>query len=145
MFSKLVRTAAQRRSPKSMVQIPGFTPSNQSRLIRRETSTPPRQAYLHDRSAAGVNVYASDSTGNAKPIAVISGPNTGIDKLEGIAVDSKGSIYVTNNAGSASILVFPAGSSGDVRPTAVIGLSKTSGGPTRVGFEGERLCCEVQW
>ena len=28
MFSKLVLTAGQRRSPKSMAQIPGFTPSN---------------------------------------------------------------------------------------------------------------------
>ena len=69
---------------------------------------------------------AAGSTGNVKPTAVISGPNTGIENLEGIAVDSKGSIYVTNNAGSASILVFPAGSSGDVRPTAVIGSSKTN-------------------
>ena len=85
-----------------------------------------RQAYLYDRSAPGVNVYPAGSTGNVKPIAVISGPNTGIDNLEGIAVDSKGSIYVTNNAGSGSILVFPAGSSGDVRPTAVIGPSKTN-------------------
>jgi|ERR1700683_1137787 hypothetical protein len=83
-----------------------------------------RQAYLYDRSAPGVNVYPAGSTGDVKPTAVISGPNTGIDNLEGIAVDSKGSIYVTNNAGSGSILVFPAGSSGNVRPTAVIGASK---------------------
>jgi sugar lactone lactonase YvrE len=85
-----------------------------------------RQAYLYDRSAPGINVYPAGSTGNVKPIAIISGPSTGIDNLEGIAVDTKGSIYVTNNAGSGSILVFPAGSSGDVRPTAVIGPSKTN-------------------
>jgi hypothetical protein len=85
-----------------------------------------RQAYLYDRSAPGVNVYPADSTGNVKPIAVISGPNTGIDNLEGIAIDSTGNIYVTNNGEFSSVLTFPRGSNGDVKPSAVIGRSKTN-------------------
>jgi hypothetical protein len=89
-----------------------------------------RQEYLYDGSPPGINVYAAGSTGNVKPIAVIRGPNTCIENLEGIAVDSKGSIYVTsnyvmNNAEFSSVLVFPLGSNGDVRPSGFIGRSKT--------------------
>jgi len=86
-----------------------------------------RQEYPYDGSPPGINIYAAGSTGNVKPTSIISGPNTGIENLEGIAVDSKGSIYVTNNAGYGSVLVFPPGSNGDVKPSCVIGRSKTEG------------------
>jgi len=86
-----------------------------------------RQGYDYGGSPPGINMYSAGSTGNIKPTAVISGPNTGIENLEGIAVDSKGSIYVTNNGDPGSVLVFPPGSNGDVKPSDVIvGRSNTA-------------------
>jgi tripartite motif-containing protein 71 len=69
-----------------------------------------------------VLVYPPGSSGNAAPIATISGRKTGLKNPDGIAVDSIGKIYV---ADARKVLVYPTGSNGDVAPIAVIGLSKT--------------------
>ena len=99
-----------------------------------------------------INVYAQGSNGDAKPIAEISGSNTGIGSPYGITLDSSGNIYALNGGyvpggglgGGDSfdslfgeraaaeqivgcfvlvdersvepILIFPAGSNGDVSP-----------------------------
>lgn len=96
-----------------------------------------------------VSVYASGSSGNAVPTATIGGPNTGLNFPYEIAVDSNGNIYVVNSThlgfgfacfgiGSKSadtrhgvqkavertsgpILIFAAGSNGDVPPIGTIG------------------------
>ncbi len=108
-----------------------------------------------------ITVYPPRSNGDAKPIATIKGPHTGLGFPGPIAVDSKGNIYVSADGiigphggvfgipcvdhqfvrtrsaiatrtrtnlttddetnGGDPILVFKAGSNGDVSPSAVIG------------------------
>jgi hypothetical protein len=124
-----------------------------------------------------ITVYAPRSNGNAKPIATIKGPHTGLGFPGPIAIDSSGNIFVsadgiispggsgfiiqcvdqrfvrprgtitrtrTNPAkddaksGGDPILVFKAGSNGDVSPSAIIegpfsqldGVSGIAIGPT---------------
>ncbi|HUO05778.1 MAG TPA: NHL repeat-containing protein [Candidatus Binataceae bacterium] len=71
------------------------------------------------KPSGGINVFAAGSNGNVAPMATISGSNTEITSPAGIAVDSSGNIYVTNN-GNNSLHVYPAGSNGNVTPTATI-------------------------
>lgn len=93
-----------------------------------------------------ISVYQPGSTGDAKPISIINGSNTEIGVPLGLTVDSSGNIYVLNESrecegesirssptlttlivwifGGAPvppILVFAAGSDGDVAPVATIG------------------------
>lgn len=66
-----------------------------------------------------VTVYTADSNGDAAPIAMISGPHTGLVDPTGIALDSRGNIYVANwRAGSVTI--YPSGANGDAAPIATI-------------------------
>lgn len=81
-------------------------------------------------NGGSVAVYPAGSNGNATPMALISGSNTGIVSPFGIAVDSSGNIYVGNNSNpsgtpSYEILVFAAGSNGNVAPSATISGSNT--------------------
>jgi hemin uptake protein HemP len=79
---------------------------------------------------SSVYVYAAGSNGDVKPIATISGAATGLVAPFGITLDSNGNIYVLNvNAlgygcpaacDQNSILVFAAGSDGNVAPMATI-------------------------
>jgi sugar lactone lactonase YvrE len=83
-----------------------------------------------------ITVYPPGSAGNVKPVATISGEDSGIGQPYGIALDRDGRIYVLNNLRSVEVcalnevgiksvpgpmLVFAAGSNGDVAPTATIG------------------------
>jgi sugar lactone lactonase YvrE len=78
-----------------------------------------------------VTVYAAGSSGNVVPSATISGVATALDDPAGIAIDSAKKIYVTNdgsqNGGSDSVTVYPAGSNGDIQPTAIIQFSPNNG------------------
>jgi sugar lactone lactonase YvrE len=73
---------------------------------------------------ATINIYAGGSSGNAAPVGVIGGSKTGLTDVFGIALDSKGNIYVANEAPD-SIRIFAAGSNGNISPTAVISGSNT--------------------
>ncbi len=81
-----------------------------------------------------VTEYAAGNNGNAMPIATISGPDTGLDDPQFIALDSQANIYVTNYTGTlgpidgGGITVYPAGSNGDVTPSATIYSSTESSG-----------------
>ncbi len=75
--------------------------------------------------APSLSVYAAGSHGNASPLAIISGSNTGLNQPEGIAVDSRGNIYVADLYGLGGVLVYSAGSTGNVAPVAVISGSNT--------------------
>lgn len=74
--------------------------------------------------ADSVTVYPPGSNGNVSPIATITGSNTGLNTLQGIALDSNRNIYVTNAFGGAlnngSITVYAAGTNGNVSPLATI-------------------------
>jgi sugar lactone lactonase YvrE len=71
-----------------------------------------------------VNYYAVGSNGNVAPSAVISGSNTALTLVNGIAVDNSGEIYVANSD-TNSIVGFAPGSSGNVTPNVVISGSDT--------------------
>ena len=87
-----------------------------------------------------VSVYRARSDGNARPSAVISGPDTGLASPSAIAVHG-GSIYVTNEGpretkcgrgfcfsylpGPGSVTVYPPGSNGNVKPIATISGANT--------------------
>ncbi|MGD0671357.1 MAG: choice-of-anchor D domain-containing protein [Candidatus Binatus sp.] len=81
--------------------------------------------YVADKDAPGVFVYPAGSNGNAAPIATISGGSTGLNTPQGIALDSSADIYVADEGdggcdGTASVLVYSAGSTGDAVPMATI-------------------------
>jgi hypothetical protein len=79
----------------------------------------------------GVRIFAAGSNGDVKPRAAIrgpNGPNPLFENPDGVAVDQKGELVVANGSGLSSgsgVLFFPAGSDGDVRPSATISGAKT--------------------
>lgn len=78
---------------------------------------------------ATVNSYAAGSNGNVPPLTSIVGRDTGLAGPGGIALDSAGNLYVSNNGGGptggGSITSYPPGSSGDAPPATTITSSFT--------------------
>jgi len=72
-------------------------------------------------------IFASNSTGTVPPTSTLAGSETTFDGVKGVAVDSKGNIYVSNisSTGAPSILEFSAGSNGNVAPIRTISGSAT--------------------
>lgn len=86
-----------------------------------------------------VFTFPDSGDGNMKPGITIGGSETGLESPAGVALDSRGNIYVANagryNYGSdvpASIRVFASGSRGNVAPIATIVGSQT-------GLDGRTL------
>jgi hypothetical protein len=75
-------------------------------------------------------IFNSSSRGNGPPTSSITGSNTMIEDVVGIALDSAGNIYVANGnvtgVSTPSILVFSAGSTGNVAPIRTISGSATT-------------------
>jgi hypothetical protein len=75
-------------------------------------------------------IFNSSSPGNGPPTSSITGSNTMIEDVVGIALDSEGKIYVANGnvtgVSTPSILVFSAGSTGNVAPIRTISGSATT-------------------
>ena len=71
-----------------------------------------------------ITLYPPGSNGDVAPKATISGPRTGLNSPGGIAVDSAGNIYVTNDVsysgGHDTIAVYARGSHGDAAPKAIL-------------------------
>ena len=86
-----------------------------------------------------VNVYPAGGHGDIAPIAIIGGPKTKLSSPAGIALDSKGRIYVVNPSklpSSSSIQVYAAGSNGDAAPIATISGDQTElGNPQGVALD----------
>jgi hypothetical protein len=79
-------------------------------------------------SPSAVLIFSSGSAGNVAPSRSITGPNTMLDDVLGIALDSMGNLYVSNgtfNGATPSIVVFSAGSTGNATPTRVIAGAAT--------------------
>ncbi len=76
-----------------------------------------------------VTVYPAGSNGNVAPSATVSGSNTGLDDPQGIALDTSGNIYVTNDGSSSgvadTVTLYPAGSTRNVAPSATVSGSNT--------------------
>jgi 6-phosphogluconolactonase (cycloisomerase 2 family) len=76
-----------------------------------------------------VTVYAAGASGNATPIQTISGSNTGLSDIYGIALDAAGDIYVAsaaqNGPGAQSVNVFAPGATGNVAPMRTISGAAT--------------------
>ncbi len=83
--------------------------------------------YVANQPFGSITVYAAGSNGNVWPTAIITGSATGLANPTGIALDSSGNIYVSDrgdqNAGS--IMIYPAGSDGNVKPSATISGNRT--------------------
>jgi hypothetical protein len=97
-----------------------------------ETKSPPR-----------VMVYSAGSKGNVSPITTISGERTDLWFPYGVALDTSGKIYVTNNASMAGrfgapdddyedrVTVYPASAKGNIAPVARIAGKETGIGQPR--------------
>jgi len=88
---------------------------------------------LNEFGSAGqgghITIYPPGASGNIAPEATIAdasgGGHTQLNSPSGLALDSGGNIYVTNDGGSGSVTVYAAGSKGDVAPKAIISGSNT--------------------
>jgi NHL repeat len=80
-------------------------------------------------NVGGIAIFAADANGDVAPLARIpailpvgsggAGVNTRVEQARGVAVDSARRIYVTDDLGD-QLLIFAAGSDGDVAPDGVI-------------------------
>ncbi len=86
-----------------------------------------------------VTVFAPGATGNATPTQDIVGTSTDFGNPDDLAVDASGNMYVTDSASSlgAAVLVWAAGSTGDVAPTSsLVGSNTTFSIPEGVAVAG---------
>jgi len=100
--------------------------------------------YNPTTNSSSITVFSVGSQGNVAPTLAISGSNTQLGVVSGIAVDSSLNIYVSNcsntspncSTGTSSILVFAKNANGNVAPMATIGGPQTLlAGPRGLGFD----------
>ncbi|HEY1866713.1 MAG TPA: hypothetical protein VGG70_00360 [Candidatus Cybelea sp.] len=87
--------------------------------------------------AGFILVFGPGANGRVLPIQVIGGPRTRLTDPNGIAVNSRGEIYVTNFANKfpyPEILVFAPGANGNVKPVRTIRGSMTQLWGTGIGL-----------
>jgi sugar lactone lactonase YvrE len=110
------------------VSTPNAGRQNQARTIKDGTRSCPCLYVANNgggpSGAGSVTVYPSGAMGNAKPIQVIAGSNTGLTEPEDVAVDASGNMYVSND-GNNSVTVYAAGATGNVAPMQTITGSYT--------------------
>ncbi len=85
-----------------------------------------------------ITVYSAGASGDATPIAIIMGANTGLDGPYGMVVDQAGKLYVASSAFGShqyKVTVYAAGANGNVAPTATIAGPTTGlSGPVFLSF-----------
>src|ERR1700678_3743842 len=76
-----------------------------------------------------IDIYPAGSYATGPPIATIAGDNTELSDPFAVALDSSGNIYVLNQSDDGradnAITVYPAGSNGDVTPSATFNIDPT--------------------
>lgn len=73
--------------------------------------------YVSNGAADGsITVYPTNANGNVRPYRTIAGAKTGLTNPSGVAVDSRGTVYVIKHADGQVLLVFSATAHGDVYP-----------------------------
>ena len=98
--------------------------------------------YVANNGDSTVEVFAPGACGNVTPLRTIAGSSTGLsnsDGVDGLGVDSTGTLYA-DNTGDDSIEVFAPGANGNVAPIrTIVGGSTGLGGPDDiiVGFTGQ--------
>lgn len=87
---------------------------------------PDGNIYVSNSGSTGpsVVVFAPDATGDATPLRVIKGANTGLLSPNGLAFDDAGRLYVASR-GNNSIRVFPPNAEGNATPLRTIAGSST--------------------
>jgi hypothetical protein len=84
---------------------------------------------LHGRPHARILSFAADANGDIAPLTRIKGPNTGLLRPYGVALDAMRNVYVVNFADGESsrqsVTVYAAGARGDAAPIQSIGGSNT--------------------
>ena len=73
---------------------------------------------------ASISVYAAGASGNVAPIQDISGSNTQLNGVTGVATNSGGTIFA-GNSDPGKITIYAAGATGNVKPVRSISGSKT--------------------
>jgi hypothetical protein len=100
----------------SVVLVPASGPAAAARVAHA-----PAYGAIAVTNANGnaVEVFAPSASGNAAPVATISGASTELSRPSGVGFGSDGSLYVANYD-SNSITVYRSGATGNVSPTATI-------------------------
>jgi DNA-binding beta-propeller fold protein YncE len=85
---------------------------------------------VEDQAEAGeslppsIRIFSATAKDDAKPLRVIEGPKSGLDRPMGVAYDPPHDTIAVANNGDSSILIFDRNSSGDVRPLRIIFLAQ---------------------
>jgi sugar lactone lactonase YvrE len=73
----------------------------------------------HDPGSYAI-AFAAEGNGNVAPAQTIRGAKTGLSLPEGIALDARGNIYITNLSSPPRVAVFPPGANGNIAPLRTI-------------------------
>ncbi len=87
---------------------------------------------------ASITVYPAGSNGNASPSSVIAGDSTGLTYSPGIALDSSRNLYAVGYESGVGygVNVYPAGSNGNVPPSAsIVGANTGLDGPAGIALD----------
>lgn len=106
-------------------QLPAGQASQASPLLgqakKNQCTTP--CIYVANENSSSVTIYPEKADGNVAPVGSLSGSNTELFDVWGVAFDAANNIYVANvggGSGSGSVTVYSAGSRGNVAPIAEI-------------------------
>jgi len=96
---------------------------------------------LYLTMAASVREYAQGATGAATPIINISGSNTTLAGVRGVALDTEGNVYVANYT-IGTVTQFAAGANGNSTPVTTLNVP---GYPYGVALDGNNNLYVTNW